>query len=272
MYGTAWESVEQLKAYNTLMEEAKRRDHRKIGQEMDLFSVQEQNIELLNEPRSEYFLSAKLHFQVRLRSKDYSTKQHLVSAAQAIPVQCWAEGFGDVLVNALQAQSDLLDGLDYQRFQWIDQSAVEVLNAVALPIGEVRDPIDVPADGDSTEGEGAILRGIKDAFQGKEEYFFVGVGLAVSVIVCCMFYLYFRLHRESAALAQQRLQSSSLAKMVSKLRGWQRGASDQVQFEEGNEYAQVEMGDVSDHGGAAYTANPILSADDDDTRVDEQRQ
>mmetsp|Transcript_55633 Transcript_55633/g.132107 ORF Transcript_55633/g.132107 Transcript_55633/m.132107 type:complete len:698 (-) Transcript_55633:141-2234(-) len=42
VYGTAWESVAQLKTYNTMQEEAKRRDHRKIGKEMDLFSVQEQ--------------------------------------------------------------------------------------------------------------------------------------------------------------------------------------------------------------------------------------
>jgi threonyl-tRNA synthetase len=42
VYGTAWESVAQLKAYKTMVEEAKKRDHRKLGQELDLFSIQEQ--------------------------------------------------------------------------------------------------------------------------------------------------------------------------------------------------------------------------------------
>ena len=42
VYGTAWESVAQLKAYKTTVEEAKKRDHRKLGQELDLFSIQEQ--------------------------------------------------------------------------------------------------------------------------------------------------------------------------------------------------------------------------------------
>lgn len=41
IYGTAWETQEDLKAYLTQKEEAKRRDHRKLGQDLDLFSIQE---------------------------------------------------------------------------------------------------------------------------------------------------------------------------------------------------------------------------------------
>eukprot|EP00878_Enallax_costatus_P036766 GHUV01041320.1.p1 GENE.GHUV01041320.1~~GHUV01041320.1.p1 ORF type:complete len:573 (+),score=139.07 GHUV01041320.1:82-1800(+) len=41
IYGTAWESAEQLAAYQHLKVEAARRDHRKLGQELDLFSIQE---------------------------------------------------------------------------------------------------------------------------------------------------------------------------------------------------------------------------------------
>ncbi|THU71444.1 hypothetical protein C4D60_Mb04t01500 [Musa balbisiana] len=41
IYGTAWETEEQLKAYIHLKEEAKRRDHRRLGQDLDLFSIQE---------------------------------------------------------------------------------------------------------------------------------------------------------------------------------------------------------------------------------------
>ena len=38
IYGTAWESKEALAAHLTQLEEAEKRDHRKLGQEMDLFS------------------------------------------------------------------------------------------------------------------------------------------------------------------------------------------------------------------------------------------
>ncbi|KAH7421589.1 hypothetical protein KP509_13G064700 [Ceratopteris richardii] len=41
IYGTAWETEEQLKAYQVQKEEAKRRDHRRLGQDLDLFSIQE---------------------------------------------------------------------------------------------------------------------------------------------------------------------------------------------------------------------------------------
>lgn len=40
IYGTAWETEEQLKAYIKFKEEAKRRDHRRLGQDLDLFSIQ----------------------------------------------------------------------------------------------------------------------------------------------------------------------------------------------------------------------------------------
>ncbi|XP_068669676.1 threonine--tRNA ligase, chloroplastic/mitochondrial 2 [Aristolochia californica] len=42
IYGTAWETEEQLKAYLHFKEEAKRRDHRRLGQDLDLFSIQDE--------------------------------------------------------------------------------------------------------------------------------------------------------------------------------------------------------------------------------------
>ena len=38
VYGTAWESKEKLAEYMTMLEEAEKRDHRRLGNEMDLFS------------------------------------------------------------------------------------------------------------------------------------------------------------------------------------------------------------------------------------------
>jgi threonyl-tRNA synthetase len=42
IYGTAWETVEQLEQHLWRLEEAKKRDHRKLGRELDLFSISEE--------------------------------------------------------------------------------------------------------------------------------------------------------------------------------------------------------------------------------------
>ena len=42
IYGTAWRDEKELKAYLQMLEEAERRDHRRLGREMDLFHFQEE--------------------------------------------------------------------------------------------------------------------------------------------------------------------------------------------------------------------------------------
>ncbi len=42
IYGTAWRDEKELKAYLRRIEEAEKRDHRKLGREMDLFHLQEE--------------------------------------------------------------------------------------------------------------------------------------------------------------------------------------------------------------------------------------
>jgi threonyl-tRNA synthetase len=42
IYGTAWATQEDLDAYLTMLEEAEKRDHRRLGREMDLFHFQEE--------------------------------------------------------------------------------------------------------------------------------------------------------------------------------------------------------------------------------------
>jgi threonyl-tRNA synthetase len=42
IYGTAWATDKQLKEYLTRLEEAEKRDHRRIGRELDLFHLQEE--------------------------------------------------------------------------------------------------------------------------------------------------------------------------------------------------------------------------------------
>ena len=42
IYGTAWAEEKQLSEYLTMLEEAEKRDHRRLGREMDLFHLQEE--------------------------------------------------------------------------------------------------------------------------------------------------------------------------------------------------------------------------------------
>ena len=42
IYGTAWADKKALKAYLKRLEEAEKRDHRKLGKSLDLFHMQEE--------------------------------------------------------------------------------------------------------------------------------------------------------------------------------------------------------------------------------------
>ncbi len=44
IYGTAWRDQKELDAYLHMLDEAERRDHRRIGKEMDLFHIQEEAV------------------------------------------------------------------------------------------------------------------------------------------------------------------------------------------------------------------------------------
>ena len=44
IYGTAWRNSKELKTYLTRLEEAEKRDHRRLGREMDLFHIQEEAV------------------------------------------------------------------------------------------------------------------------------------------------------------------------------------------------------------------------------------
>ena len=43
IYGTSWSSQKELETYLTRLEEAEKRDHRKLGKEMDLFHFREES-------------------------------------------------------------------------------------------------------------------------------------------------------------------------------------------------------------------------------------
>ncbi len=47
IYGTAWRTEKELKAYLHRLEEAEKRDHRKLGKQMDLFHMQEEAVGMI---------------------------------------------------------------------------------------------------------------------------------------------------------------------------------------------------------------------------------
>ncbi len=70
IYGTAWESRDALKAHLTMLEEAEKRDHRRLGSELDLFSFPD-------EIGSGLAVFHPKGGAVRRVMEDYSRKRHL---------------------------------------------------------------------------------------------------------------------------------------------------------------------------------------------------
>jgi threonyl-tRNA synthetase len=77
IYGTAWQTPEQLQVYLTQREEAKRRDHRKLGQDLDLFSIQE------DAGGGLVFWHPK-GARMRLQIEDYWRQAHLVTGYELL--------------------------------------------------------------------------------------------------------------------------------------------------------------------------------------------
>ena len=72
IYGTAWESKEALADYQTMMAEAEKRDHRRLGQELDLFSFPD-------EIGSGFPVFHPAGGIVRLEMEEHSRKRHIAS-------------------------------------------------------------------------------------------------------------------------------------------------------------------------------------------------
>ena len=69
IYGTAWKTADELKDYQWKLQEAERRDHRKLGRDLDLFSVN-------NEVGSGLILWHPKGAMIRRVVEDYWNEQH----------------------------------------------------------------------------------------------------------------------------------------------------------------------------------------------------
>ncbi|MCP5361605.1 MAG: threonine--tRNA ligase [Hyphomicrobiales bacterium] len=73
IYGTAWPDAKQLRHYLTMLEEAEKRDHRRLGRELDLFHIQEEAVGQVFWHDKGWTLYQALQHYIRnkLRANDY---------------------------------------------------------------------------------------------------------------------------------------------------------------------------------------------------------
>ena len=74
IYGTAWRDQKELDAYLHMLEEAEKRDHRKIGKEMDLFHMQEEAVGSVFWHDRGYTIWRALENFIRNRIREYENK------------------------------------------------------------------------------------------------------------------------------------------------------------------------------------------------------
>ncbi|MES2728952.1 MAG: threonine--tRNA ligase [Pseudomonadota bacterium] len=73
IYGTAWRTEQELNAYLTQIEEAEKRDHRKLGREMDLFHMQDeaQGAVFWHSKGYAIWIEIEKYMRARLRDAEY---------------------------------------------------------------------------------------------------------------------------------------------------------------------------------------------------------
>ncbi|MBN9075178.1 MAG: threonine--tRNA ligase [Rhizobiales bacterium 65-79] len=113
IYGTAWRNREELDHYLHMLEEAERRDHRRLGREMDLFHFQEEGpgVVFWHPKGWKMFQNLVSYMRRRLAEHEYSE----VNAPQVLDKELWEtsghwnwyrESMFKVLVAGDEAESE----------------------------------------------------------------------------------------------------------------------------------------------------------------------
>ena len=98
IYGTAWASKKDLKAYLHRLEEAEKRDHRKIGKQLDLFHLQEEAPGMVFWHPNGWTIYQSVQQYMRKRQIEQGYKE--VNTPQIVDMSLWeksghADKFGD---------------------------------------------------------------------------------------------------------------------------------------------------------------------------------
>jgi threonyl-tRNA synthetase len=106
IYGTAWPDEKKLKAYLLMLEEAEKRDHRRLGRELDLFHMQEEAVGSIfwHEKGWTLYRGIETHVRKRLEAGSYRE----VKTPQLIDKALWeASGHWDKFrENMFTAESE----------------------------------------------------------------------------------------------------------------------------------------------------------------------
>ncbi len=100
IYGTAWADKKQLKHYLTQLEEAQKRDHRKLGKQMDLFHFQDEAPGMVFWHERGLILYQQVEAYVREKIRAYGYQE--VSTPQILDRKLWEKSghwdkFGDMI-------------------------------------------------------------------------------------------------------------------------------------------------------------------------------
>jgi threonyl-tRNA synthetase len=106
IYGTAWPDEKKLKAYLLMLEEAEKRDHRRLGRELDLFHMQEESVGSIFWHEKGWTLYREIETHVRRRLEAGSYRE--VKTPQLIDRALWeASGHWDKFrENMFTAESE----------------------------------------------------------------------------------------------------------------------------------------------------------------------
>lgn len=106
IYGTAWPDEKKLKAYLLMLEEAEKRDHRRLGRELDLFHMQEEAVGSIFWHEKGWTLYREIETHVRRRLEAGSYRE--VKTPQLIDRALWeASGHWDKFrENMFTAESE----------------------------------------------------------------------------------------------------------------------------------------------------------------------
>lgn len=103
IYGTCWASDKELKAYLHMLEEAEKRDHRRLGREMDLFHFQEEGPgAVFWHPKGWALFSALVNY---MRERQRIGGYHEVNTPELLDSSLWvasghAEKFGEEMFSS----------------------------------------------------------------------------------------------------------------------------------------------------------------------------
>ncbi|MBH67084.1 MAG: threonine--tRNA ligase [Rhodospirillaceae bacterium] len=106
IYGTAWQNDKELKNYLTMLEEAERRDHRRLGRDLGLFHLQEEAVGSIFWHSKGWTLYREIETHIRRRLEEGEYKE--VKTPQLIDRTLWeASGHWDKFrENMFTAESD----------------------------------------------------------------------------------------------------------------------------------------------------------------------